>query len=223
VTSRAQSTVYFLDSLNRPHADSIGNRDSTAHDAIRWSSAEARVTWRESRWWATALVGRVAVAQQSVALWMGGQLGIDVGRGASLLLGAGTRPRVLELVSAPARHTVSLGLGFDAAILSPRPSDTLSAAKDGRAAFVVSNVGTERVRILIRLPSAHSLVFASDCTDWTPLEMTRAADGWIVEIKAARGLHRANVRVDGGVWVAPPGLASITDDFAGEVGIFVVE
>ena len=48
-------------------------------------------------------------------------------------------------------------------------------------------------------------------------------DGWIVEISASRGLHRANIRVDGGAWIAPPGLASMTDDFAGEVGIFVVE
>jgi hypothetical protein len=226
LVSRAQSTISFVDSLNRVHVDTVGPlpyQDSSAHDAIRWSSAEARLTWRENRWWATALVGRVAVAQQAAALWMGGQLGIDIGRGASLLLGAGTTPRVLELVSAPPRHTVSLGLGFNAAILSARPNDATAKAKDSHAVFVVSSIGTERVRIMIRLPAAHSLVFASDCTDWTPLDMTRTADGWIVDVKASRGLHRANVRVDGGAWVAPPGLASITDDFAGEVGLFAVE
>ena len=53
--------------------------------------------------------------------------------------------------------------------------------------------------------------------------MTQGRDGWVVEIAALRGLHRANIRVDGGHWIAPPGLASADDDFAGEVGIFVVE
>jgi hypothetical protein len=31
------------------------------------------------------------------------------------------------------------------------------------------------------------------------------------------------VRVDGGSWVAPPGLTTMSDDFAGEVGLLVIE
>jgi hypothetical protein len=45
----------------------------------------------------------------------------------------------------------------------------------------------------------------------------------MVEMPATAGLHRANIRVDGGQWVAPPGLASLDDEFAGKVGIFFVE
>jgi hypothetical protein len=32
-----------------------------------------------------------------------------------------------------------------------------------------------------------------------------------------------NVRVDGGSWIVPPGLTTMSDDFAGEVGVLVIE
>ena len=65
--------------------------------------------------------------------------------------------------------------------------------------------------------------FASDCTQWSPIQMTRDGDRWMVEVAALAGLHRANIRVNGGRWTSPPGLPAMDDDFAGEVGIFVVQ
>jgi hypothetical protein len=32
-----------------------------------------------------------------------------------------------------------------------------------------------------------------------------------------------NTRVDGGPWIVPPGLTTMTDDFEGEVGVLVIE
>jgi hypothetical protein len=32
-----------------------------------------------------------------------------------------------------------------------------------------------------------------------------------------------NVRVDGGGWLAPPGLTTVVDEFGGVVGILVIE
>ena len=191
----------------------------TMHSATRrWSSAEARLSWREDRWWATALVGRVGVAQQGASLWGGVQFGADIGRGASLLLGVATTSRLLAAFGpAPERHNVNLGLGFNTAILSSRPSVAPAAA------FALTTAGIGRVRIMIHVAAARSLEFASDCTGWKPVAMSRTSDGWVIEFAAARGLHRGNIRIDGGRWIAPPGLATTDDDFAGEVGIFVVE
>ncbi len=191
--------------------------------SIHWSSAAARLTWRSDRWWATGLFGRVAVAGQSGALWGGLQLGADVGRGVSLLLGAGTSSRLTALASPdPGRHNLNLGIGFNTSILSRQP---IAAAKpaETQAAFTVSSIGVDRVRIAIRAPFARTIEFASDCTGWKPLAMTQTRDGWMVEVAALRGLHHANIRVDGGRWIAPPGLAASDDDFAGEVGTFVIE
>jgi hypothetical protein len=210
------------DSLRIP-VDSV-HGDSTSRRATRWSSTAARLTWREDRWWATALIGRVSVAGQGTAPWAGLQMGANITSGASLLLGLGTRSRIAAFAAPePLRHNLSLGLGFNASILSHEPSVPTKRSTETQAGFLVSNVGVDRVRITIRSPLARTIEFASDCTGWKPLGMTKTYDGWIVEVTAPRGLHRANIRVDGGRWIAPPGLASSDDDFAGEVGIFVVE
>jgi hypothetical protein len=38
----------------------------------------------------------------------------------------------------------------------------------------------------------------------------------------AAGVHRLNVRVDGGAWTAPSGTTRAADEFGGEVGIVTV-
>jgi hypothetical protein len=206
----------FHDTLDRLSAET-----TYVLDATRWSSAEARLTWRENRWWATALVGRVADAQVGSELLAGLQLGAELGRGVSLLLGASTSPRLLESTQPRSGgNTLSLGFGFNAGVFSRRSSDGRPSAS--RAAFMLSPAGAGRVRVAIRV-AADSVEFASDCTQWRPVQMTRDGDRWVIEVAAVAGLHRANIRVNGGRWTSPPGLASMEDDFAGEVGIFVVQ
>jgi hypothetical protein len=208
------------------YRDSSGAlREDTSYtaDATRWSSAEARLTWRENRWWATALLGRVAVTTEGSGILAGLQLGADLGRGVSLLLGAASSPRVLQsTLPKSGGNTLSLGFGFNAGVFSRRPGDA-GAPASSNAAFVVSPTVPGRIRVAIRVASGDSVEFASDCTHWRPVPMNRDGDRWIVEVAAIAGLHRANIRVNGGRWTAPPGLASMDDDFAGEVGIFVVQ
>jgi hypothetical protein len=210
----------------RPYRDSSGalyEDTSYTADAARWSSAEARLTWRENRWWATALVGRVAIAQQGSGLLAGLQLGADLGRGASLLLGASSSPRILQsTLPKSGGNTLSLGFGFNAGVFT-RWSRDGAAPSSTNAAFVVSPVAQGRIRVAIRVPAADSVEFASDCTQWRPIQMSRDGDRWMVDVAALAGLHRANIRINGGRWTSPPGLASMDDDFAGEVGIFVVQ
>jgi hypothetical protein len=74
----------------------------------------------------------------------------------------------------------------------------------------------------------------ADFTDWVPVPLVRlprgtaggrardAADLWAAELVIAPGVHRVNVRVDGGPWRPPPGLSVVRDEFGGEVGLLVV-
>ncbi len=195
--------------------------DTSPHDATKWTSAEARVTWREDRWWVTALVGRVALVEQGSEFWTGMQLGAELGRGVSLLVGASSSPRLLSATRL-GRNRLSVGFGFNAGVFSRRPAGGV-AASSTNAAFAISPAGAGRVRIAIRVAAADAVEFASDCTQWRPIQMARDGDRWIVDVAALAGLHRANIRVNGGRWTSPPGLASMDDDFAGEVGIFVVQ
>jgi hypothetical protein len=215
--------VHFdSDSFGRLQSETTYVTHAAAAHSAKWSSAEARVTWREDRWWATALVSRVAIARQGSGLLAGVQLGAELGHGVSLLLGATSSPRLLESAQPQAGGSaLSLGFGFNAGVFSRRSSaDTRSSSS---AAFAMSSIGAGRIRIAIRVAAADSVEFASDCTQWRPVQMTKDADRWVVEVAAIAGLHRANIRVNGAKWTSPPGLAPMDDDFAGEVGMFVVQ
>lgn len=88
---------------------------------------------------------------------------------------------------------------------------------------VVTNVdGTRTLRL--RVPGARQVELMGDFTDWTAVSLARGADArWEVTLPLAPGVHRMNVRVDGGEWTVPPGLTSVDDGFGGVVGLLVVQ
>jgi hypothetical protein len=45
---------------------------------------------------------------------------------------------------------------------------------------------------------------------------------WELNVPVAPGWHQINVRVDGGPWMAPPGIPTTHDSFGGDVGLLVV-
>jgi hypothetical protein len=49
-----------------------------------------------------------------------------------------------------------------------------------------------------------------------------AGDGWSAELLAPPGVHRISLRVDGGPWIAPPGLTAEDDGFGGSAAVFTV-
>jgi hypothetical protein len=82
---------------------------------------------------------------------------------------------------------------------------------------------TLRVVLLIDAPRAESLELMGDATEWMVARMQRAANGrWRAELRLAPGMHRITVRVDGGAWIAPPGLPTGSDDYGSPVGMITV-
>jgi hypothetical protein len=104
--------------------------------------------------------------------------------------------------------------------------------RDARAEhFVVEDraSGSRVLRLLV--PGARRVEIMGDFTDWTPVPLVRVAarrgarrsgDLWAVEVVLAPGVHRVNVRADGGPWRPPAGLSVVRDEFGGEVGLLVV-
>jgi len=79
------------------------------------------------------------------------------------------------------------------------------------------------VRLLVHAPDASSVEVAGDFTDWRPVVLVTAGGGvWEALLLIPPGLHRVNVRLGGGPWVVPQGLRRAADDYAAEIGIFVV-
>lgn len=81
----------------------------------------------------------------------------------------------------------------------------------------------ERRTLRIRAPGATSVEVMGDFTDWTPVRLVRVSPTvWEVELTIPAGVHRANIRIDGGPWSAPGGARLEPTEFGGTVGIVVV-
>jgi 1,4-alpha-glucan branching enzyme len=83
--------------------------------------------------------------------------------------------------------------------------------------------GGERKTLRIRAPAAKSVELMGDITDWAPVRLHLVEPGlWETELELPPGVHRVNIRVDGGPWVAPGGTRVERTEFGGSVGILVV-
>jgi 1,4-alpha-glucan branching enzyme len=90
--------------------------------------------------------------------------------------------------------------------------------------FTVDSVGGGCYRLAVSAPRARRVEVSGDFTGWKPVILSRDADGrWTLTLPLTVGTHRLNARIDGGGWIVPPGLTTMSDDFAGEVGVLVIE
>lgn len=101
------------------------------------------------------------------------------------------------------------------------------SASDGNARIRLNLVpvrGTPAgFEIVIRAPAAQSVEIMGSFTDWDPIALTSDGSGsWRVRWPLRSGLHRINVRIDGGEWMTPAGTTPMPDDFGGTVGVFVI-
>jgi hypothetical protein len=94
--------------------------------------------------------------------------------------------------------------------------------EEGRAGRLeIAATGSPRA-VRVRVPAARSVEVMADFTDWEPITLTLVAPGlWEAQLSILPGVHRVNIRVDGGAWVAPSGTRLERSEF-GEVGIVVV-
>jgi hypothetical protein len=81
--------------------------------------------------------------------------------------------------------------------------------------------GARTLRVVVR--GARRVELMADFTDWTAIALEPAGpNSWSTTVFIAPGVHRVNLRVDGGPWTVPPGLNAVVDDFGGTVGLLVV-
>lgn len=87
----------------------------------------------------------------------------------------------------------------------------------------LNNAGGTRRLLYIRIPGARTVEIAGDFNSWRAVPLARRPDGWwSIELEIEPGAYETSIRLDGGPWIAPPGLTPIKDEFAGEGGILIV-
>ncbi len=111
----------------------------------------------------------------------------------------------------------------------PRPrghspaSDDSGAGAGLPARLDVQPAPSAMVRLVVYAAAAATVDLAGDFTDWQPVTLRPLGHGtWEIVLRIAPGVHRLDVRIDGGEWTAPGGTTRATDEFGGEVGIVTV-
>jgi len=155
-----------------------------------------------------------------------------LGERAALFVSGGRYPTDPVSGSVAGRY-VSAGLRLRTTLLRPRanrdpqlPSRSL-ASGDGGAGFTahlqVQPTPDGCARVVVHALAVATVEVAGDFTDWQPVTLRRTSDNiWESVLHIPSGVHRVNVRIDGGKWIAPAGTARAEDEFGGDVGIVAV-
>jgi len=90
--------------------------------------------------------------------------------------------------------------------------------------FFWEKSGVQDVTLSVIASRAQAVEVSGDFTNWTPIRLALAGGGrWTVTLPLKPGKYQMNLRIDGGNWLVPPGLLSMSDEFGGTVGLLVVE
>ena len=200
-----------------------------------YSDFRSSVRWRRSRVLLEGTLGaRVWSRGGGRGVYGEGTATWTTGRRTAFLISVGRYPTDAVSGSIAGRYiTAALRLGA----VSPRApapgalgssvhtgsSDDASTGDRGRLEIQL-HPGDE-VLLTLYASGATAIEISGDFTDWRPVQLSRQAVGsdvWVGTFRIASGVHRINVRRDGGPWMAPAGTTRSTDDYDGEVGVFVL-
>jgi len=163
-----------------------------------------------------------------------GSATLAISSSSAVVMSAGRYPTDVVSGSIAGRYvTVALRLG--AIGVRKRAAPVLPGNGHGSGADGSATLGETRleveakqdddVRLTLFAPGATTVEITGDFTDWQPVPLSRNSgmdDAWGGTFRIPRGVHRINVRRDGGRWVAPGGTLHSVDDYDGEVGVFVL-
>ncbi len=98
------------------------------------------------------------------------------------------------------------------------------AAESRGAAFVSLSPKSSGAVLTVRVVAddGASVEVAGSFSAWKPVPLVRINDAWEAEIALPPGSHRVAVRINGGPWQAPRGMARVKDDYGGAAGLIVV-
>lgn len=207
----------------------------------RHIDVRAAARWTTPRWELEARAGirpwirsRGRVGEALTGAWTEISFLVALGERTSLTLSGGSYP------SDPVRRVLGakyVTAGFRVIAFGSERSPTALLTRELRTARdLVTELDSNSPRIEIE-PAAvefeyalrvHAAVAASveimgDFTDWHAVPLEHVEEGiWEVVLPLTIGVHRLNVRLDGGAWVVPAGARREQGDFGNPVGVVVV-
>lgn len=194
--------------------------EAVLKETVRYVDAEAHVSWSRARVAVDAVAGRRMMRDgERTNTWL---------LGGSLML---TERLALVGSTGASAFDVAQGLpGGRYATIALRVTTRAGGALElrSRSRATARDMETWReqdgtVLLVVHAPRARRVELMGDFTDWRPLVMRREADDhFAARIRLPAGSYRINVRVDGGMWTAPPGTTPVADEYNGAAGLLVI-
>lgn len=105
---------------------------------------------------------------------------------------------------------------------SPGVSVVLVPDVRGDEVLLQRTEGVGTITISIAAPPQAVVELATSQNDWQPVRLEQRGALFVHQLTLPSGTHRIAVRVNGGAWRAPRGLAPVQDDFGGKAGVVVI-
>ena len=165
----------------------------------------------------------------SADAWGGGTLAWWIGERLAITASGGAYPTDYAQ-GLPSGAFGSLGIRLATGRLSQarranEPLDLiLPPARPGASGLALERMADGSARITISGLKGTQVELMGDFTGWEPIALELSGENrWTTTLPVPPGVHRVNVRVDGGAWRAPAGIPSSTDEFGGAAGLLIVE
>jgi hypothetical protein len=198
--------------------------------AAKWTGARLELEARlGARPWVNSAGG---VGEALAGVWGDVSLLVPLGTRISLALSGGTYPSDPVRRVLGARYiTAGLRLALFETNRSPPltiPAALVAAVRDHARAGSTPGARLEIAQtaqlhaLRVHVAGATSVELMADFTDWRMLTLTQHGDGsWEIQLPIEPGVHRLNIRIDGGEWLVPAGARPEQGEF-GVVGVVVV-
>lgn len=207
---------------------------TVAGDTLRYSDFLGVVSSAVSSVDASVSIGgrrgsTLPIVGGSRRVWGGVRVHWWIASRSALVVGAGTYP-VDVTQGFPAGRYLSLGLqlGERRSSVAQAQSRARELRRIARArgvqAFSARLADDGTIALRVRADRARRVEVSGDVTQWAARTLVRGSDGWWW-IRLPRGgsdIVEIALRVDGEVWIAPPGTEPLRDEFGGASGRLVL-
>ena len=220
----------WSNSRTYPYAmqDSAGTwvpRDTTVtkpgdHAAL-WNTAQGTLRWRAGRL-SLATVGGLSLGDGvSARRWAQGMVEWQLTRRLLLLGSLGDRPAPSLAFHSEAHPRSMIGLQF--APWSTKGWAMNSSIVPTALAWKTELRRDDELIVRVHLRDVSSAEIAGDFTDWKPVPLEPLHGGWWYQVlRVSPGIHRVQLRLNGGAWQSPPGLPRADDGPGGPSGTLLV-
>lgn len=148
---------------------------------------------------------------------------------ATMTLGLAALPAI-SVADRGVRRLVSLGIEISSWRIAPTARHGGSKGRNERDAeatkfeiLAARSVDTSEFLVRVHAARARMVDVAGEHTGWSPIALHARGDGWWEGIVRARpGAYRMSIRIDGGAWVAPPGLPPVRDEFGAQSAVVLI-